>query len=173
MVGSKIRGHYGNTMGGMDEALRQSIEEHADAVIGGRHCCQIAGTFGIPAYFASGGTEGLSETLMMAPQIADQIDTERRDAAELNAMFENNFNGILQAYPGADPGAEGDAARGYERDSLGHDPVPECQLCRQYYACRGGEQGNRCDPDLPGRTQDPSAGSGTAQRADPQRTYRQ
>ncbi len=96
LFGINIRKHYVNTIEEMDEALRQSVEEHADAVIGGRHCCQIAGTFGIPAYFASGGTEGLSETLMMAQQIAEQIDTERRDAAELNAMFENNFNGILQ-----------------------------------------------------------------------------
>ncbi len=80
----------------IDRVLETVRESGMDAVIGGRHCCEKAEAYGLRAFFASGGTEGLSETLTTAEAMCALIDTERNDTAQITAMVENNFNGILQ-----------------------------------------------------------------------------
>ncbi|MDO4192173.1 MAG: sigma 54-interacting transcriptional regulator [Erysipelotrichaceae bacterium] len=85
-----------NSMEEIDQILHDAVKDGMDAIIGGRHSCEKAKAFGLPAFFASGGTEGLSETLNMAEMICELTDTKRNDTAEITAMVENNFNGILQ-----------------------------------------------------------------------------
>ncbi|MBQ6487643.1 MAG: sigma 54-interacting transcriptional regulator [Solobacterium sp.] len=85
-----------NSMEEIDQVLHDAVKDGMNAIIGGRHSCEKAKAFGLPAFFASGGTEGLSETLNMAEMICELTDTKRNDTAEITAMVENNFNGILQ-----------------------------------------------------------------------------
>ena len=92
----RLRRYLLNSMEEIDQVLQDVVADGMDAIIGGRHSCEKAGAYGLPAFFASGGTEGLSETLNMAEMICELTDTKRNDTAEITAMVENNFNGILQ-----------------------------------------------------------------------------
>ncbi|MBQ9153224.1 MAG: PrpR N-terminal domain-containing protein [Solobacterium sp.] len=96
LFGVRLHRYLLNKTDEIDSVLQEAVRDGMDAVIGGRHSCERAGSYGLPSFFASGGTEGLAETLNMAEMICELTDTKRNDAAEIAAMVDNNFNGILQ-----------------------------------------------------------------------------
>ncbi len=95
LFGVEIRKYIMQDWSTPELILEKTQQDGMEVIIGGRHICEAARKNGIPAYFASGGTEGLSETFGMAQQMCELADTKKQDLAEITAMVENNFNGIL------------------------------------------------------------------------------
>lgn len=96
LFGVQVKNYIFQDVSGIPGAIDEAVKDGMDALIGGRHCCEKAKEKNISAWFASGGIDGLDETLEKAQQIAELTDIKVQDAAEMSAIFDYNFNGIMQ-----------------------------------------------------------------------------
>ncbi len=96
LFGVHLKKYNFNDVSEISDVIDQAVSDGMDVLIGGRHCCEKAKEKHISAWFASGGIDGLDETLEKAQQIAELTDIKMQDAAEIRAIFNYNFNGIMQ-----------------------------------------------------------------------------
>lgn len=78
------------------DAVAHAITEGCQAVIGGDIVCECAQRNGLPYRFISSGVESLRNALAIATRIAYAIDLEKRNSAEINALLNYTFSGIIQ-----------------------------------------------------------------------------
>lgn len=76
----------------VEEALRDGCR----AVIGGDIVCQNAQRRGLPFRFIPSGIESLRTALSTAARVGYAIDLEKQNSAEMDAMLNNTFSGIMQ-----------------------------------------------------------------------------
>ena len=79
-------------LGAADEAIR----EGAQVVIGGDAVCERAKSAGIPALFLASGPESIAEAFRIAEKVAYSSDLEKRNTAQIKALLDYSFNGIIQ-----------------------------------------------------------------------------
>lgn len=96
LFGVHVRNYVFHDVSEISDVIDQAVGDGMDALIGGRHCCEKAREKNILSWFASGGIDGLDETLEKAQQIAELTDIKMQDSAEISAIFNYNFNGIMQ-----------------------------------------------------------------------------
>ncbi len=70
------------------------------AVIGGDVVCQRAREIGLPFRFIPSGYESLQDAFRMASQVGYAIELEKNNRAEMDAMLNFTFNGIVQVSAG-------------------------------------------------------------------------
>mgnify|MGYP005767372967 FL=1 len=92
----KLTQYSTNTSSEMLLAVEQAVLDGAQAVIGGEIVCEKAEQLGIPARFLPSGEESLRNALEIAHRVCYAIDLEKRDSAEMDAMLNYTFNGIMQ-----------------------------------------------------------------------------
>lgn len=77
-------------------STEQAVREGCQAVVGGELVCETARRLGIPCRFIPVGEESVRTALDTASRICHAIDTEKRNSAEMDAMLNYTFSGILQ-----------------------------------------------------------------------------
>lgn len=77
-------------------STEQAVREGCQAVVGGELVCETARRLGIPCRFIPVGEESVRTALDTASRICYAIDTEKRNSAEMDAMLNYTFSGILQ-----------------------------------------------------------------------------
>lgn len=84
---------------GMDEPygkVEQAIEEGADLIIGGVRVNQITFEKRFPSLFIESKQDSVREALKVAKSVANVIDLEKRNNAQLETVFDTSFNGIMK-----------------------------------------------------------------------------
>lgn len=83
-----------------NEALPQSVNDAlrdgCNAVIGGDIVCEAAECAHLPYRFIPSGEESLRNALTEATRVAYAIDLEKHNTAEINALLNYTFSGIVQ-----------------------------------------------------------------------------
>lgn len=82
----------GQLLGAADEAIR----EGSQVVIGGDAVCERAKGAGLPALFLASGPESIAEAFRIAEKVAYSSDLEKRNTAQIKALLDYSFNGIIQ-----------------------------------------------------------------------------
>ena len=80
----------------MPDAVERAIRDGCQGVIGGDTACDNARHRGLPCRFLSSGAESLRITMGTVSQVCYAIDLEKRNSAEMDAMLDNTFSGILR-----------------------------------------------------------------------------
>lgn len=78
------------------EKVEQAIREGADAIIGGITANQIALERGFPAIFADTSEDSIRRALDEAERIGQLADMERNNNAQLTAILDTSYNGIIK-----------------------------------------------------------------------------
>ena len=76
-------------------AVQQAFRQGCLAVIGGSIVCQYAGNLGMPFRFIPFGVESMTNALGIASRIAYALDLENHNSAEMDAMLNHTFSGIM------------------------------------------------------------------------------
>lgn len=74
----------------------QAARDGCLAVVGGDLVCEAARRIGLPFRFIPSGEESLRQALDTAARICHAIDSEKLNSAEMNAMLNYTFSGIMQ-----------------------------------------------------------------------------
>lgn len=85
-----------NTSKTLRDAVSLAVREGAQAVIGGNTVCARARELSVPCRFVSSGKESLKNALDIAERVGYAIDLEKRNSAEMDAMLNHTFNGIMR-----------------------------------------------------------------------------
>lgn len=80
----------------LDDAVEHAFADGCNAVIGGDIACKSAQKEKLPYRFIPSGQESLRNALGTATRVAYAIDMEKRSSAEINALLNYTFNGIIQ-----------------------------------------------------------------------------
>lgn len=80
----------------LDDAVEHAFADGCNAVIGGDIVCKSAQKKKLPYRFIPSGQESLRNALGTATRVAYAIDMEKRNSAEINALLNYTFNGIIQ-----------------------------------------------------------------------------
>lgn len=80
----------------LDDAVEHALTDGCNAVIGGDIVCKSAQREKLPYRFIPSGQESLRNALRTATRVAYAIDIEKRNSAEINALLNYTFNGIVQ-----------------------------------------------------------------------------
>ncbi len=80
----------------LSEKVREAVWNGFDAVIGGNTVCEAAIDSGVPAQNIPSGDESLRNAFLEADRVAYAIDLSRMDTAEMEAVLDNTFTGIMQ-----------------------------------------------------------------------------
>lgn len=80
----------------LDDAVEHAFADGCNAVIGGDIVCKSAQKEKLPYRFIPSGQESLRNALGTATRVAYAIDMEKRNSAEINALLNYTFNGIIQ-----------------------------------------------------------------------------
>lgn len=80
----------------LDDAVEHAFADGCNAVIGGDIVCKSAQKEKLPYRFIPSGQESLRNALGTATRVAHAIDMEKRNSAEINALLNYTFNGIIQ-----------------------------------------------------------------------------
>lgn len=74
----------------------QAARDGCDGVVGGDIVCDTARRIALPFRFTSSGEESMRDALDTASRICHAIDREKRNSAEMDAMLNYTFSGIMQ-----------------------------------------------------------------------------
>lgn len=74
----------------------QAVGEGCQGVVGGEIVCETARRIGLSHRFTPAGEESVRTALDTASRICHAIDREKRNSAEMDAMLNYTFSGILQ-----------------------------------------------------------------------------
>lgn len=77
-------------------AVLRAVSDSCDALIGGDIVCESARRENLPYKFIPCGPESLRNALSIASRVAYAIDLEKRNSAEINALLNYTFSGIVQ-----------------------------------------------------------------------------
>lgn len=77
-------------------AVLHAVSDGCDALIGGDIVCESARRENLPYKFIPCGPESLRNALSIASRVAYAIDLEKRNSAEMNALLNYTFSGIVQ-----------------------------------------------------------------------------
>lgn len=77
-------------------AAVRAFSDGCNAVIGGDIVCENARREKLPYKFIPSGVESLRNALTVAARVAYAIDLEKRNSAEINALLNYTFSGIVQ-----------------------------------------------------------------------------
>lgn len=80
----------------LGDAVEHAFADGCNAVIGGDIVCKSAQKEKLPYRFIPSGQESLRNALGTATRVAYAIDMEKRNSAEINALLNYTFNGIIQ-----------------------------------------------------------------------------
>ena len=78
------------------KAALRAIRDGSHAVIGGSAVCAQAQRENVAHRFIASGSEGLKNALDVAQRVCYAIDLKKSDSAEMDAMLNHTFNGIMQ-----------------------------------------------------------------------------
>ena len=76
--------------------VEQAARDGCVGIVGGDLVCETARRLGLPCKFTSSGEESIREALDTANRICTAIDQEKRNSAEMDAMLNYTFSGIMQ-----------------------------------------------------------------------------
>ena len=77
--------------------LNQVVERHTDVIIGGSNVMvEAAGSYGIPSVHVALTQDGLREAFRVAMMMKYAIDVEKKSNAQIKALLDNSFTGILR-----------------------------------------------------------------------------
>lgn len=74
----------------------QAVRDGCRAIVGGEIACETARRIGLVCRFTPAGEESVRDALDTASLICYAIDTEKRNSAEMDAMLNYTFSGILE-----------------------------------------------------------------------------
>lgn len=77
-------------------AVERAHQDGCQAVVGGDIVCAYAQAAGLPSRFIPSGLESMRTALETASQVCYAIDLEKHDSAEMDAMLNYTFNGIMR-----------------------------------------------------------------------------
>lgn len=80
----------------LPDAVEHAFSDGCNAVIGGDIVCESAKRENLPYKFIPSGQESLRNALAVASRVAYAIDLEKRNSAEINALLNYTFSGIIQ-----------------------------------------------------------------------------
>ena len=93
---SALNGLEDDPLENLREAARRAISDGCQAVLGGTAVCAEARQAGTPCRFVASGRESLNSALDTAQRVCYAIDLEKSNSAEMDAMLNHTFNGIMQ-----------------------------------------------------------------------------
>ena len=96
LFGIDLRLYMVNQNDELDDAVEHALTDGCNAVIGGDIVCKSAQREKLPYRFIPSGQESLRNALRTATRVAYAIDIEKRNSAEINALLNYTFNGIVQ-----------------------------------------------------------------------------
>lgn len=96
LFGIELHSYFVNGSSELIDAVEQAQKDGCDAVIGGDIVCEHARFIGVPCRFSSSGVESLQDALRIAERMCYAIDLEKQNSAEMDAMLNYTFNGIMQ-----------------------------------------------------------------------------
>lgn len=76
--------------------VSEAIQDGCHAIIGGDIACSRAKELSLPYRFTPSGEESLRTALNIANSMAYAIDLQKRNTAEIDALLNYTFNGIIQ-----------------------------------------------------------------------------
>ena len=76
--------------------VRQAVKDGVQGLIGGNVACRTADELGVYNRFLPTGDESIRNALSSANQICYAMEIEKRNAAEMGALFDNIGSGIIQ-----------------------------------------------------------------------------
>lgn len=80
----------------LEEMVDKALQDGCNAVIGGNRVCASAGQKALPYKFIPSGEESLRNALATASRVGYAIDLEKHNSAEINALLNYTFSGIIQ-----------------------------------------------------------------------------
>lgn len=74
----------------------QAVQDGCVGVVGGDIVCETARRLALPCRFTTSGEESIRQALDTASRVCYAIDSEKRNSAEMDAMLNYTFSGIMQ-----------------------------------------------------------------------------
>lgn len=99
LFGVRLRRYSLSHQSQQPEFVVRAIEDGCQAVVGGELVCEQAQMRGLPCRFLRSGRESMSRALDAAARVCYAIDLEKHNSAEMAAMLDNAFGGIMQLDP--------------------------------------------------------------------------
>lgn len=79
----------------IEEATRQALQDGNDVILGGDIACRYAQKHGVPSLFINSGRESIVNALRQAELVALTSDREKENTAQMRALLDYSFNGII------------------------------------------------------------------------------
>lgn len=96
LFGIDLRRYMVNTNDQLYSIVNEAMQDGCHAIIGGDIACGSAQERGLPYRFTPSGEESLINALNIANGIAEAIDIQKRNTAEIDALLNYTFNAIIQ-----------------------------------------------------------------------------
>lgn len=91
----KLRTYFASNGAGLEGAARQAMEEGADLMIGGDVAVGAAKEAGFPSLFLSMTEDSLRTAFAMAEGMDYAMGAEKRSNAQIEALLDYSFNGVV------------------------------------------------------------------------------
>ncbi|WP_164919001.1 MULTISPECIES: sigma 54-interacting transcriptional regulator [Acutalibacteraceae] len=95
----QLRQYFVEDSNYIEEAARQALQDGSDVILGGDIACQYAQKHGVPSMFVNSGRESIANALRQAELVALTSDRERENTAQMRALLDYSFNGIIWLDP--------------------------------------------------------------------------
>lgn len=96
LFGIELRLYMVDQESELTDAVRQAQSDGCCGVIGGNIVCETAKHADLPYKYIFTGVESVRNALKIASRVAYAIDLEKHNSAEINALLNYTFNGIIQ-----------------------------------------------------------------------------
>lgn len=90
-----LRTYFARDNESLEGMTKKAIEESADLIIGGDIAVKTAKWMGVPSLFLSATEDSLKNAFEAAERINYAIETEKRNAAQIETMLDYSFGGMI------------------------------------------------------------------------------
>ena len=96
LYGIKLHTYYADVTSDLSALAEAAYSDGMDILLGGDAVCQTASMHSVPSLFLTSGTESLSEAMRNAKNVAYACDLEKNNTAEVKALLDYSFSGIIK-----------------------------------------------------------------------------
>lgn len=92
----ELRQYFVDHSDKLEKAAQKALQEGADVILGGDLACRYAEKCGVPNLFVNSGRESIANALRQAELVALTSDREKKNTAQMRALLDYSFNGIIR-----------------------------------------------------------------------------
>ncbi|MFV0363431.1 MAG: PrpR N-terminal domain-containing protein [Suipraeoptans sp.] len=92
----KLKKYFIDTMEEADGAIKQAVEDGADAILGGDVTCELANKYNIPSVFFDSTKESIRIALETATKMQYAVENEKNHIAQFETVLDTSANGIIK-----------------------------------------------------------------------------